>query len=280
MRVVLAQCVFPHGRLPWLQARCAEQLALAMSMPQALAERRAQLDAQLAAARRELKTEQQRQKDAKRRTWRLTDWLKDVLLILYDVAGYDATPAQLYLEKAARERGWPPKTSAERTVVVEDAFVAAADGDANRLAGVVDLAHPTNLSAMKAAIKFHEEWRLAEWVRRPNQTRGVAPPTSLVLGRYDENVGQLPEVVRPAFAGCAAATKARMWARRWRQRWGARHGAIRAREDVPVQEIRDKVMNLLGLAGFVLGTVFGSDLGTVSGPRGVTKMSVSFFVFN
>ena len=237
---------------------------------QALADRKAQLDSELAVARRELRQERQRQKDANRRVWKLTGWLNDVVVILYDLAGHVATPAQMYLAKAARSRNWPAKTEDELKSIVEDAFLAV---DMERCAGLVDFASPTNVTALRVAVKFHEEWRLAEWVRRLNCVQGVAPSTERVLARYEEGRGRLPDAVRPGFVGAAAATKARVWALRWRRRWGARHGAIRAREDIPVQEMRDKVSQFCKIGWQVLVGFVGPDFGTSCSPPGASPLN-------
>ena len=204
---------------------------------QALAARKATLDAELAAARRELKTERQRQKDAKRRVWVLSEWLSSVVLILYSLAGHTSTVARLFLARAARKRKWPAKTEEQLNTIIEDKFLAV---DVDHLTGLADLEAPTDPSAMKAAAKFYEEWRLVEWVKQMNVTKGVAPSTERVLARYEEVRTELPVACRPGHVGTAAASKARSWARRWRLRWGGRHGTLRARSDITAAEIRDK----------------------------------------
>ena len=61
-----------------------------------------------------------------------------------------------------------------------------------------------------------------------------------ILDRLARQRLELPEAVRPAEKGSAVETKARVWALRWRRRWGLRYGAIPTREDIPVQEMREK----------------------------------------
>ena len=209
-----------------------------VSAVQALAARKAQLDHELAASRREVRLEQQRRKDHRRRTWALTGYLKDAVAILYDLAGGTAAPAQLFLSAAARQRQWPVKSDEDLKTLVEDVYLAV---DMDRLVGLVDLEAPTNPSALRACVRFYEEWRLAEWVRQLKVVQGVAPSTGSVLERYEESRGRWPGTVRPRSVGLASSVKARVWALRWRRRSGARHGRVRAREHIPLDEMRDKV---------------------------------------
>ena len=225
-----------------------------MEVPEAqsLAARKAQLDQELAATQRELRLERQRQKDQRRRTWALTGYLKDAVVILYDLAGGTVAPAQLFLAKAARERQWPAKSDVDLAALIEDAYLAM---DVDRLAGLVDLEGPTSPSVLKTCVRFYEEWRLAAWVRQLNQVQGVAPSTGLVLQRYEGTRAGWPEAVRPGSVGQASSVNARVWALRWRRRFGARHGRVRAREHVPVEEMRAKVTPCLK-RGFGFGGLF------------------------
>ena len=231
-------------------SRYALQPGMAGAAAQTLAARKAQLDRELADARRELRLETQRQKHRKRRSWAVTDWLKDAVVIVYDLAGGAVAPAQRFLARAAARRRWPPRADEEMKTMVEDFYLAV---DAERLAGLVDFDNPTNVQALKAAARFYEEWRLAVWARQLNDVQGVAPSTGWVLERYEESRGRLPEAVRPARVGLAASVKARVWALRWRRRWGARHAAVRVREDIPVDEMRSKARPFRHIVGWLWG---------------------------
>ena len=220
---------------------------------QVLAARKAELDATLAETRKELRRERQLAKDARRRVWVLSQWLTNVVLILYSFAGHTPIVARLFLARAALSRGWPAKGDEELDTIVEDKFLGA---DVEHLAGLSDLDAPADPSAMKVARRYFEEWRLVEWVGQLNQGKGVAPSTDLVLTRYEGARSQLPAVCRPGHAGTAASTKGRSWAFRWRRRWGGRHGALRAREDITAAEIRDKVITKRGLVGIDYGPNF------------------------
>ena len=103
-----------------------------------------------------------------------------------------------------------------------------------------DEANPKDPGAMRAAMKFWQEWSLAAWVEHSNFTKGVAPSTAAVLDRYEELRVDVPEAVRPAARGVVAQGKARAWAFRTRKRWGLVHGSIPTREDMPVEELRQK----------------------------------------
>ena len=204
----------------------------------ALLERRAALSAALAEVGREKKkVKRELGKDAK--VWALTPYLKNVVLIVYVLAGYTADPAARYLATVARKRGWPDKSDDDLKRRAEDVFLGC--GNRTELAALTSLQNPSSPEAMRVAVRVVEEWRLAQWVLRLNEQQGVAPSTALVLRRCERAFAPLPEGVRPPYLGTEAEARARMWARRWRLRWGASHGRIRVREDVPLEERRGKV---------------------------------------
>ena len=80
-----------------------------------------------------------------------------------------------------------------------------------------------------------------EFVRNANSRLGVAPSTEDISRKLEANMLQIPVALRPVSKGTAAEVKARMWAKRWRERWGARYGKLRLREDIPVEEMQQKV---------------------------------------
>jgi hypothetical protein len=204
----------------------------------ALEARHDELGAAMAAARSSLKTMRQRQKDASRRAWVLAVWLTHVVLILYSLAGYDGRVARQYLVLAAKRRRWPQRSDGEIMRLVDDVFLAA---DVHDVAALADLTDPHDPSAMKAAARFYGEWRLAEWARALNDSKGVAPSTDMVLARHAALRAELPESIRPNPVGCVASAGARCWALRWRRRWGASYRHMPAREDVSAAEISEKV---------------------------------------
>lgn len=203
-----------------------------------LAVKKDHLDERLRVAESELRLAKRQLKANKQREWVFTKWLTDVVLILYALAGYDAWLAKTFLTRAAAKRRWTPQTDDALQRIVEDAFLAV---DVDALAGLVDMNSPTNKLAMKTAVKFFEEGRLAAWVTNLNQTKGVAPSSESVLRQYECNCSCVPAEVRPPRVGVSASARARVWAQRWRERWGFRHGVIRPREDVAALELQGKV---------------------------------------
>ena len=194
-------------------------------------------DSQLAAARAAVRACQQAVKDKRRRTWVLTEWLAHVVLLIYGLAGYTAEPAVLYLAHAARKRKWPEKQDDEVTRIVEDTFMSV---DVHVFAHLLDASDPADLSALKEATKYVEQWRLFSWAREQNVAHGIAPTTASVLVRYAALRLALPEAVRPAAAGDVTQSVAREWARRWRLRFGGRFGRLRVREDLTDEEAQEK----------------------------------------
>ena len=90
-----------------------------------------------------------------------------VALIVYCLSSYAAAPAVEFLAAAAGKRKWPVKTEEEVAAMVEDIFLKA------------DLHNPKDLAAAREGVRFSEQWRLAEWVRRLNFGGGVAPSSGL-----------------------------------------------------------------------------------------------------
>ena len=212
-----------------------------------MSDRGAALRAQLAAVSRDLSAVRQQARSERRRqgredkrnerAWRLSEWQRHVLLIIYTLAGYNAPPASKFLASEALRRKWPPKSDEELQVIVEDAFLEVPEA---KLADLCYLPEPLDPAAAKEAVRWAEEWRLAKWIEGFND-RGAAPPTGSVLERLEQQRRALPEGVRPNPRGTVAETRARMYALRFRNRWGARHQRIRPREDMEPAEMRQKV---------------------------------------
>ena len=224
---------------------------------------RGSLDAVLAATRREL-TQARDQSRAARRSrdavWSFPARIEDTALVIYDLAGFVTEPAVHYLGGEAAKRRWPPKPAAALALLVESWFVRA---DVSRLAGLCDIAGPSDPSAMHVALSWVEQWRLATWARDLNSVKGVAPSTDAVLRQLETRRMALPAAVMPPPRGTSAVPRARMWALRWRRRWGGRHGTIRPRDDLPLDEMRRKVpRTFCEGSGSQNGTAWRSQNGT------------------
>ena len=207
-----------------------------------LHEREQDIAAGLQLIRAAEKRERQKQKNAKKKqaaAWQASTTLVHTLLIKYALSGYVAEPAVKYMANYARRRRWPERDEQVLAEMVEQYFL---DVDVDELTALADTADPQDAAAMREAMPYVEQWRLCVWATRLNEQHGVAPSTDSVLMRLEANRMQLPEEVRPRAVGCVADGRARKWALGWRRRWGGRHGKIRVREDVPVAELREKVV--------------------------------------
>ena len=203
---------------------------------------RAALDEALAETKKRARAAQQRARAAERKKegeWKVEGDLQRAALVLFDKAGQKPDAAAAFLARAAAKRKWPARPEVEVRRLVEDLFMSADLDEYTRLCDSAESPFP---SALQTAIKFWEEWALAEWVDAANQNKGVAPSTEAVLERLERRRALIPENLRPPSRGVPAEVKARRWACRWRRRWGFRHGAIRAREDIPLEELRDKAL--------------------------------------
>ena len=113
--------------------------------------------------------------------------------------------------------------------------------DLEELSALTDANSPLDVQAMRAAFSYVEQWRLMLWTGDCNRRLGVAPSTESVLRRYEEQRLGLPEAVRPDARGTTAAAQSRVWAGAWRRRWHVKHGAIKVREQLSAEQMRDKV---------------------------------------
>jgi len=206
-----------------------------------LRKRKAELDIALAEANGECRRARRKVNDEAKRdakAWLLSPALKHTVLVIYALADYTAEPAAKFLQNNGRKRHWPEKTEEELVAIVESYFLEV---DSAELADLSDINDPSDAAAMRAALVYVEQWRLAKWTARQNLEVGVAPSTESVLQRLEEQRVQLPEAVRPRAIGTAAEPRARVWAGAFRNRWGGKHARIRVRDDIPMAELRDKV---------------------------------------
>ena len=185
---------------------------------------------------RDAKRQQKRQRQSEAKQWNLAPLLAHTLLIIYSLA--DRATAVQYLVNFGRKRHWPEKSEDEVQRVVEDLFLEV---DLGHLSSLTDLENPGDAEAMKMALPYVEQWRIVAWAKGLNERQGLTPSAGSVLERLEANRAQIPEDVRPPFAGTAADDRGRQWARRFRRRWGGRHGKMRVRDLVLLPELRSKV---------------------------------------
>jgi hypothetical protein len=207
-----------------------------------LQKRKLELTQELAETAREARKARQQKKDKKKseaNAWNLSDLLVHAALIIYSLCGYMPEPCVVFLRACGRRRHWPEKSEDELQAIVENAFLAF---NFDELASLVDVDHPADVSAMKAALPYVEQWRLVVWTRSLNARQGVPPSTESVLHRLEELRREFPEGVRPQPVGSAAEARARVWAGAWRRRFGGRHGRIPIRDDISQADLRRKVL--------------------------------------
>ena len=209
-----------------------------------LQQRKRELDAAMAENRRETKRAKQQAKDdakAQASAWALSPFLRHAALVLYVLTGYATEPVVKFLMANGRKRHWPEKTEEELILMIEQLFL---DTDLDEAAALTDLEAPADVAAMKAALKYSEQWRVVEWTRSLNSGQGLAPSTDRVLVQLEQQRQQLPESVRPCPVGTASQASARVWAAAWRRRWGGKHAHIKLRDDVPQTELLRKAIEI------------------------------------
>ena len=185
---------------------------------------------------------------AAERHWKLTDAVLKIALIIYHMAYGVAEPVVVYLRAEARRRHWPAMDDDDIANLVVSAFYEA---DCELLIDLTDVDAPSDAGAMRIALDYIEQWRVAKETEGHNLARGVAPSTASVLQRFEERRHALPDAVRPRPRGLSAQAKGRRFASRWRSRWAGRYGALRTREAVPLPLLQNKARLFLHVASCV-----------------------------
>ena len=179
------------------------------------------------------------------------------------LTGYFLEPAIRFLRSVGQKRRWPQKSEDELGLIVEQVFSAV---DPDDIAALTDTAAPSKPAALRAAMKWVQEWGLVAWTRRLNEDKGVAPSTQAVLEKAEEIRARLPEAARPAPQGTSSEARSRMWLRRWRLRWGGKLARIRLREELSQQDMAEKAPEK--------NRILGKSLGAETAPRNRYKNEV------
>ena len=196
--------------------------------------------AELAEARRLESIERERERRAslaQRRHWQISGAVLKVALIIYQLARASTEPVVVYLRAQARKRHWPEMEDADIAELAVWAFLRADDGV---YIDLTDIDAPSDPAAMRTALDYVEQWRVARYALEHNLTRGAALSSGSLLHRFEEGRQQLPEALRPRHRGVGAQSKGRSFMSRFRKRWGGRYGALRVREQVPLPVLLSK----------------------------------------
>ena len=205
-----------------------------------LQEQKRKLDASLTQIRlkaKRIKHNTSRQHRSIQRAWALDDKCLKIVLAVYMVSDSSCDAAVAYLKKLGRKRRWAVKNDSELESMVLHAVLAA---DGNILAAFADPDVAQETIVMRAAIEFTTQWQLVAWCKEQNQ-KGIAPPTSLMLDRWEQLRTVVPMHVRPRRWGVSAAASARMRILRLRRSFHGRVGKFRIRERLPVDVMQFKV---------------------------------------
>lgn len=201
--------------------------------------RRCELRREIAAVGREAKRKRwslRQSAAAAERAWALAGSLLNTVLIICFLADGVVDPAVVFLAGAGRERHWPAKDEEELARIVNAAFMAA---DVLGIASLCSTDDPSDANAMRVATDVVLQWRTVAWATEQNR-KGVAPGASAMLSHAERVRAALPEGVRPRPWGVPTAAGARKRLTRLRRRWHGRLATLRAREVVPLEEMKDK----------------------------------------
>ena len=120
----------------------------------------------------------------------------------------------------------------------------ATQGSATSVDRLAELSE--NTEAMRKAMRYVEEWRMAKVTEGQNRAKAVTPSTGAALNRFEEVRMSTPVDIRPKPWGTAAMPAARKRMTRWRRRFGGCIGKLRVREEVPLDVMREKVARAIG----------------------------------
>lgn len=183
-----------------------------------------------------------RQQRREARQWAPTTEMKHIVLVMIDQAEGAVAHTVVYLRAAALQRHWPEKSAVEMQRIAEDIFLEATSSEAQleTYAAIVDVSAPSDVEAMRTALRYILEWRVVEWATVQNEERKLAPSTGQLLDQYEMERLRLPDHVRPPARGTSQDAAARKWATRLRERWGGVLGRLKVRDDTPLEVKRSK----------------------------------------
>ena len=201
--------------------------------------RRERVDAELTELGRSMKRARQRSassRAAASRAWELGGNLLRVVLIAHTLADGVVDPSVVFLTRKGREHHWPDRSEEDLADMIYTAYAHADIGD---VAALIDMDNPTDAAALSTAVDHVEQWRAVVWTKAQNRL-GVAPSTAAVIDHFEERRARLSASVRPAAWGSSASATSRRRVSRWRHRWCGRIANIRVREEVPLEDMREK----------------------------------------
>ena len=140
---------------------------------------------------------------------------------------------------------WPSKSDVEVARLVEDLYLAAADGEVEAL---VDKVNPFDATALRCALRYVEEWSVVVESRRLNTERGVAPSSEAILEQIENNRQRAPRLFRGKPRGFGGSGRKRV--HRLRTRWGGRYGSIPVGQRLSPEVARAKASTAKYRLGF------------------------------
>jgi len=163
-------------------------------------------------------------------------FLWNVALVLFELSGWSTQAPLLFLEQKRRGKNWD---MAHVPRDLENWFLDAPLADITEL---TDATTPTQARALQTAKQWLSEHALHQWVHEQNNTKGVAPMSSLVLRQLHHGVGH-EAGAHSLQAGCMlnAQRTNLQWLRRWRRRWNVKLGRFAVRQCVPMDVMQAKV---------------------------------------
>jgi hypothetical protein len=162
-----------------------------------------------------------------------------VVLICYYLADWDVAPAVKFLNGKAPKRRWPALAEEEVGRIVENVYLAETTTVEHVLA-LSDMDDPLCPEALREALHYVEQWRVAKWVTEQNCTRGTEPPTDECAVQHERLIAGIPIGLKPRSIGCGSGGTARKSGSRWRALWAGTFSELPPRVAVPIGEMHSK----------------------------------------
>ena len=177
-----------------------------------------------------------------RSVWKLSQFCINVVLILFHLGNATVIYNVPYLRSLETKKRWPTKTDEELAELAYNYFLAV---DVEAYVTLTDIATSSDNAAMQHALRFKCEFDALQWCQGLNQGKGIAPPSIMILERFQDAQRLHAGHVLYANMHTPWSSNGRVIVHRWRSKHGGRYGQIRARKFLTEEEMRGKAFALI-----------------------------------
>ena len=192
------------------------------------------VDAVMKEQQKELTRARNAERNLRRKEEPLSNFILDVCFILFVWSAPSATVALAYAAHIASTR------KHVIDVCKEQLEVRYLETDVAILSAIISKEAGMSKSALAEAVRFQSQFDLFQWIQSQNDSKGMAPSTSMVQNQVTQKAVQAdsssspttPLVVKPVSVS---------WVQRFRKRWSLKRGRFMPGERLPRDAVCDKV---------------------------------------